>query len=52
MGLFSNSKSWGNGGTKGWQSAKDAKKAADRKNGVNQTEYARRKAEAKKTGKK
>ena len=48
MGLLSN-KSWGaTSGSKGWKSAKDAQAEADKKNGVNQTEFARRKAAAKK----
>ena len=48
MGLLSN-KSWGaTSGSKGWKSAQDAQKYADKKNGKNQSEFARRKAAAKK----
>jgi hypothetical protein len=45
MGLLS-SKSWGSDrdSQRGWKSSKDAQKAADKKNGKHQSEFARRKA--------
>ena len=53
MGLFSNN-SWGanSKSQKGWKSAKEAKAEADKRNKVNQTEFARRKAAAEKRSKK